>query len=401
MTLTNSQKALGLLFLREERQKEISKRLLPDFFELEIDKQILSKAKTYLEKNLTVSSAIFDEPESDYLTNLMCFTPIITEISILYEKIKEDYLKTSLERLKAEKKDFDNFIKSIKEIQEKSRILEYVKPKTIQEVYMEGIMKQAEENWQPDQQPKTGIASFDKGEGGFNRFYGFRKGELVSVGALSGSGKSTLVFTLLKNLSKERPCVFYSLEMSSFESSSRVFSQISKLNTYFCQNLGSKQVQDNLDIDLTPAFNELEKYKIYLDDDNKSLESIITNVRALKRDKNIEFVFIDFLQIVKSEARANRSLEIGFIVRELKNLAMELGVVVILLSQLNNASQNAKEPSIFDMKESGDIASGSDLVFLMWKDNQEERWLKLAKDRNGGTNFKVKLNYNPITRSYE
>lgn len=404
MLTPEAKKAIGTILMLPTKQKEIANHLVEDFYIDDRDKKLLLEIKNRINKDRKIDLTIFDNidgADEDYINFFLIQSAKIEDLETLYESIEKEFLENALKKLKEDSVDFESFGKKYKEKQELAKILKPYKPKTIQEIYMDGLNELAESGFDPDNLPLTGVKTFDNGVDETNRFFGFRKGQLTTIGALSGAGKSTLVFTMLKNLSKKHPSVFYSLEMSGFDSASRVFSQIARIPTYYAQNLVTEKIQRKIENkDFSKDFRELEEYKIFIDSENRDLKSIISNIRLLKRDENIEFVFLDFLQIVEVEKQQNRSLEVSLLVRKFKNLAMELGITIILLSQLNNASRNNNEPTIFDMKESGDIAAGSDLVILMWRDKENNTWLKLAKDRNNGSNYKTKINYDFTTRSY-
>lgn len=110
-------------------------------------------------------------------------------------------------------------------------------------------------------------------------------------------------------------------------------------------------------------------------------------------------IFIDYLQLVKSDEKfEKRHLEVGAVSRSIKELAADLGVVVIGLSQLSRAVEGRAErrPNLSDLRESGDLEQDADIVQLIYRegyyrredagpDQSEEAEIIIAKNRNGPT----------------
>ena len=120
-----------------------------------------------------------------------------------------------------------------------------------------------------------------------------------------------------------------------------------------------------------------------------------TRARRLKRQKGIGMVIVDYLQLLQGTGRnsnENRVQEISEISRGLKQLAKELDVPVVALSQLSRAVEQRadKRPMLSDLRESGALEADADLVMFLWQKDRKDRdenvvRLKLAKHRNGPT----------------
>jgi replicative DNA helicase len=149
---------------------------------------------------------------------------------------------------------------------------------------------------------------------------------------------------------------------------------------------------------LTQAMGELAEAPIYIDDTpGSSVLEMRTKARKLMIEKNLRLIVVDYLQLATAGQRIeNRVQEVGFISQSLKNLARELKIPVIALSQLSRAIEHRgeKKPQLADLRESGSIEQDADVVmFLYGTDDDDElmgdskRMMKLyiAKHRNGST----------------
>jgi replicative DNA helicase len=133
-----------------------------------------------------------------------------------------------------------------------------------------------------------------------------------------------------------------------------------------------------------------------------SISEILTSIRKEHKENGLKFVFIDYVQLIKTDSKkGTRYLEIAEITRDLKLLAKELKIVIIILAQLGRGSISKDEPGLEDLKESSSIADDSDTVILLYKGKNDTKWLKLAKNRMFGKFTKARIEYNPKTQSYE
>jgi replicative DNA helicase len=143
----------------------------------------------------------------------------------------------------------------------------------------------------------------------------------------------------------------------------------------------------------------LSKAKIYFDDTNTvNIRHLKAKARRLKKKENIGLIVIDYLQLMSGDStKGNREQEISSISRELKNLAVELDVPIIALSQLSREgvknSTFEVAPPVSALRESGAIEQDADLILMLWGANEAElandaslegkRKLRIAKQRNG------------------
>lgn len=234
----------------------------------------------------------------------------------------------------------------------------------------------------------TGFSELDRYVGGFG------KGNLVIVGARPGVGKTSFCLNLGTNIAKKtkKAVCFFSLEMSSEELVSRVISSEAMV---LSERLRNGQLDKNDWENIANACSALSETDIYIDDtSNISL----TGMKAkLRRIKNLGLVVVDYLQLMESETKrrdGSRVNEIGDISRGLKLLAKELGVPVIVCSQLSRSSEKEKErkPMLSDLRDSGSIEQDADMVIFLSRDyygtDPEKANLvdvTLAKNRHGSS----------------
>jgi replicative DNA helicase len=145
--------------------------------------------------------------------------------------------------------------------------------------------------------------------------------------------------------------------------------------------------------------SEIGKAPLFIDDSaSPTLLEVASKARRLKAEKGLEVLVIDYLQLMQAGGRfENRNLEISAITRAMKQLAKELDIPIVLLSQLSRAPERRgsdHRPQLADLRESGAIEQDADMVAFVYRDevyNREDPSVKglaeliIAKHRNGET----------------
>jgi replicative DNA helicase len=232
---------------------------------------------------------------------------------------------------------------------------------------------------------KTGFAALDTITTGLN------KSDLILLGARPGMGKTSFAMNIAGNVAKQKDkavCVF-SLEMSAEQIATRLLSSESGVESYKLRT--GIPPGDDAYLALNEAFNNLNFYNMYIDD--TALMTTAQIKARLRRVPNLGLVVIDYLQLMGSAIKTdNRVLVISEITRNLKILAKELNVPVLLLSQLSRDIEKRadKRPVLSDLRESGSIEQDADIVMFLYrdKDNPEEMNIcecSVAKNRHGTT----------------
>ena len=133
----------------------------------------------------------------------------------------------------------------------------------------------------------------------------------------------------------------------------------------------------------------LAEAPLYIDDTPAlSVLEMRTKARRLQVESGLDLLVVDYLQLARSRNLENRVQEVSEISQGMKNLARELKIPVIVLSQLSRAveTRGGKKPQLADLRESGSIEQDADVVMFLWREddeNPENIMLDIAKHRNG------------------
>lgn len=230
-----------------------------------------------------------------------------------------------------------------------------------------------------------------------NRLAGMQNSNLLILAARPGIGKTTLALNIaLHTAMKEKtPVGIFSLEMSKEELVDRLLVGQADIDAW---RLKTGRLSDDDMVRLTEAMGELSEAPIYIDDmPGISILEMRTKARKLKVEKNVRFLIVDYLQLADSGRRFdNRVQEVSFVSQNLKNIARELKIPVLAISQLSRAIEHrgGKKPQLADLRESGSIEQDADVVMFLYHEGEGEdlleenkRMVKLliAKHRNGPT----------------
>ncbi len=230
-----------------------------------------------------------------------------------------------------------------------------------------------------------------------NKLAGMQNSNLLILAARPGIGKTTLGLNIALNIAiKDKvPVGFFSLEMSKEELVDRLLVGQADIDAW---RLKTGKLSDDDYKKLTEAMGELSEAPIYIDDTpGASILEMRTKARKLKVEKNIRFVIVDYLQLANGGRMFDsRVQEVSVISQGLKNLARELQIPVLAISQLSRAveQRGTKKPQLSDLRESGSIEQDADVVMFLYLEDESEdlldqskRLVKLyiAKHRNGPT----------------
>ena len=204
---------------------------------------------------------------------------------------------------------------------------------------------------------------------------GFSNGELIVLAARPSMGKTALAISLMETtLKSNKGVAFFSLEMDAEQIVLRMFSSISDIPF---QRLKIGDLDDNEWQNFSRICDEKSSYKLYIDDSSDlNLFQLKSKLRQLKsREPSLSLVIIDYLQIMTSANSKERHLEIAEISRGLKNLARELKLPILALSQLNRSleSRSDRRPMLSDLRESGAIEQDADIILFLYRDAVYQR----------------------------
>ena len=227
--------------------------------------------------------------------------------------------------------------------------------------------------------------------------HGLNRGNLIIIAGRPGMGKTSFALNVAQHVAiRERRTVgVYSLEMSQQELVLRILCSEADLSFsrlragHLAQKEWSKIVQ---------TVRTIRDAPLYIDDSpNPTLLEVASKARRLKAEKGLSLLILDYLQLMQAGGKyENRNLEIAAISRGLKQLAKELEIPVIALSQLSrNPERRGSDhrPQLADLRESGSIEQDADMVAFVYREEMynptdENRGLAeliISKHRNGET----------------
>ena len=226
--------------------------------------------------------------------------------------------------------------------------------------------------------------------------YGFQKGDLVIIAARPSMGKTAFAQSIVRNVAKRGgTSLVFSLEMSKEQLCDRDISGDAGLNlSSFKVGQASSEEWKGF----TSACGRLSSRKIAICDKTApSVAEIARISRQMHKKYRLDQVVVDYLQLISGDSRNGRNEEVSKISRALKNIARELNIPVVVLSQLNrNLEQRGnKRPVMSDLRDSGAIEQDADKILFIYRDdvydkadnnpNRGKAEIDLAKHRNGAT----------------
>ncbi|QQG44164.1 MAG: replicative DNA helicase [Candidatus Roizmanbacteria bacterium] len=228
-----------------------------------------------------------------------------------------------------------------------------------------------------------------------NKLAGMQDSNLLILAARPGIGKTTFALNITLNAAAKHkiPVGFFSLEMSKEELVDRLLVGQADIDAW---RLKTGRLTSEERAQLLEAMGDLSSAPIFIDDTpGISVLEMRTKARKLKIDKDIKLLVVDYLQLADAGKRfESRVQEVSFVSQGLKNLARELRIPVLAISQLSRAVEHRgiKKPQLADLRESGAIEQDADVVmFLYYEDDNEDIMdkskkmikLNIAKHRNG------------------
>lgn len=233
------------------------------------------------------------------------------------------------------------------------------------EVYRE-LLKQTQDkaNGLMPQGVPSGFALIDR-KGGLER------GELMVIAGRNSNGKTSLALCIALHASQAgEPVGIFSLEMTNLQLTTRLTSLLTGIN-------GESLKRGQLTTEEWDAFVSVDdSAPIYFDKKRSTdAEVLESNIKAMVAQLGVQVIVIDYLQLLRGKER-ERMQQIGGIAHRLEALSKQLGITIILLSQLRRNAPNDPTPKLEELKESGDIADASDSIYLVYRPERHGTDLK-------------------------
>lgn len=259
--------------------------------------------------------------------------------------------------------------------------------------------------------PMTGTPTgFDKID---SKSGGLQKSDLIIIAGETSQGKTSLAVSMMRNAASfGSKIAMYSMEMKKEQITSRIVSIECGVpaNQIMYSRLTDSQIQA-----IDRGIGKVSGKGIFFDDRSTSnIDTIISSIRYMKLKFDIDGAIIDYLQILNVNMKgANKEQQMGDVARRLKNLAKELDIWIIALSQLNRDSMNPV-PSLSRLRDSGQIAEAADVVILIYRPEVNKKsypnefsnvetkgtaMIDIAKGRNIGL-LRFICGFNALTTSF-
>ncbi len=231
---------------------------------------------------------------------------------------------------------------------------------------------------------------------------GFGKGDLIIVAARPAMGKTSFVLNITKKaLDRGEGVAFFSLEMPAEQ---LMFRMLSTQTSIPLQKLRVGNLDDEEWSRLSDATDIMQTKKLFVDDDGyATIHHVRSKLRKLKaQHPEISMAIIDYLQLMSGDSREGRQQVISEISRGLKQLARELEMPILALSQLNRGveSRDNKRPLLSDLRESGSIEQDADIVMFIYRDDVYREAIEKEKEMKAKANGN-KDYVNPFNRKEE
>lgn len=238
---------------------------------------------------------------------------------------------------------------------------------------------------------------------------GFQNGDLIILAARPSMGKTAFALNLAANAAKAHKVAVFSLEMPSEQLFKRILGFTSFVDGYKITN-PSLMGKDDFN-KIYAAEERIKDLEIFVDDSpGLKLSELMWKARKLNKNVGIDLIVIDYLQLLtvgNTASNSNRQAEVALISRTLKQLARELNIPVIALSQLSRdvEKRENKTPMMSDLRESGAIEQDADIIAFLYRDayyhpekhedkKHQQTDIIISKHRNGAIG-KVQLTFNP------
>jgi replicative DNA helicase len=401
---------LGAVLLSPDAANDVMDRIHPEDFYVPAHQSIYEAMRRLYDANQAIDAVTLAEELRrigelekvggvPYLTRLVDVVPVTSNVEHYATIVEENARRRELIRAGATITnvafDLDEEIHAVMDRAEQS-VLSVAERRASQNMIEVGplfadVLEKIEQLEQQGSEVTglaTGFRDLDK------KLAGLQPANLVIIAARPAMGKSALTMNIATNVAlQQKPVALFSLEMSKEEIVQRILSSVGRVDS---MKLRSGQLGP-LWQRVVDAASRMYQAPIYIDDSPiVTVTDIRAKCRRLKRKKGLALVIVDYLQLMQGTVRENRQQEIAEISRNLKNLARELDVPVIGLSQLNRSleAREDKRPRLSDLRESGSLEQDADVVMFIYRheyyhpEDQENKGLAeviIAKHRSGST----------------
>jgi replicative DNA helicase len=402
--LEAEQSVLGALLIDKDGVVVVSEFLRPEHFYKEAHGQIYKSILSLFEKRepidiVTLSQelkeeGIYDEiGGSSYLSELVNFVPTAANITHYGRIVKDHHTKRQLIQIatRVVERSFDT-VGDVKELLDFAETSIFgVSQAHLQQFFLpvKEALVESFDRLEELHKKGAGLRGVATGFGDLdNLLAGLQDSNLIILASRPGQGKSALALNIAQHASvhEKLPVGIFSLEMSKEELVDRLLVWQAKVDAW---RLKTGRLEDTDFEKIQEAMGELAEAPLYIDDTPAcNILEIRTKARRLQIERGLKLLIVDYLQLIRGRNLENRVQEVSEISQSLKNLARELKIPVLAISQLSRAveQRGSKRPQLADLRESGALEQDADVVMFLYRedpDNMEETILDIQKHRNG------------------
>ena len=394
---------LGALMLEKDAYSNVCDMLKPDCFYTPVNRKIFEAIQMLGASNqpidmLTVTEQLRHNGELDNVGGPVFVSELTSRVAsgahVEYHAriVAQKYLARELITFAAEieKKAFDEANDVDDLMQEAEGKLFEISQRNVKKdvTQIDPVIGQAIEQMQVAANRTTGLSGLETGFHELDKLTsGWQNSDLIIIAARPAMGKTAFVLSMAKNMAVNynTPVALFSLEMSNLQLVNRLVSNV-------CEIPGEKIRSGQLSAVEWDQFmarvKNLYGAPLFVDDTpSLSIFELRTKARRLVREKGVKIIIIDYLQLMNASGMkfGSREQEVSMISRSLKQLAKELNIPVIALSQLNRSVESrgdgkeGKRPQLSDLRESGAIEQDADIVCFI---HRPEYYMKSATDGN-------------------
>lgn len=395
---------LGALMIEKDALTAVADILRPDSFYKEAHVRIYTAIITLFADSepidmLTVTAKLRSTGEleliggAQYIMELTSKVNSAANIEFHARIISQAFIKRELIKVASEiqREAFEDTTDVFKLLDKTEQNLFQISESNIKKNYadMGALMRQALAELDQKKNNKDGLTGVPSGFSALDRLTsGWQKTELMILAARPGMGKTAFVVSSLRNAAVDfnMPVAIFSLEMSSVQLVNRLISAEAEIDS---EKIRKGSLAPHEWEQLHHRIHRLTNAPIYIDDTPAlSILELRAKCRRLKAQHDIQMIVIDYLQLMTGDTggkgAGNREQEIAMISRSLKNLAKELDVPVIALSQLSRAVETRggeKRPQLSDLRESGSIEQDADMVLFLYR----PEYYGITEDESGNS----------------
>lgn len=210
----------------------------------------------------------------------------------------------------------------------------------------------------------VGLTGIDTGFRKLNKITnGLQGGDLIIVAGETSQGKTSFALNIAQKASEEMPVFLVSCEMMPSQITARMLAYSAEINS---NHLLTGRLNEEETKQVNYYSSSVASSQLIISGSDFNIDRIIANIRVLHATKGIKMAILDYLQLINTTERTSQEQKIAGITRRLKNLAKELNIPIMLLSQLNRNKDNPF-PKLSRLRDSGQIEEAADIVIFVYR----------------------------------